>query len=82
VTEDDGVQRPNYSILSAASVGEGRGASEAARPLRERGRVGRGRALARFFEKERRRRAASRSFVDRVGMPRLTSREGRRGNVA
>jgi sulfite reductase beta subunit-like hemoprotein len=72
VTEDDGVQRPYYSILVGGSVGEGRG--------RVGKRVGRFpeeqasaavAALARFYERERRRDERFPEFVDRVGLPRL-----------
>ncbi len=72
VTEDDGVQRPYYSILVGGSVGEGRG--------RVGKRVGRYReedasaavaALARAYERERTPGESFPAFVDRVGMPRL-----------
>ena len=74
VTEDDGVQRPYYSILVGGSVGEGRG--------RIGKRVGRYReedasaavaALARFYERERAADERFPEFVDRVGLPRLTA---------
>ena len=74
VTEDDGVQRPYYSILVGGSVGEGRG--------RIGKRVGRYReedasaavaALARFYERERETGERFPEFVDRIGLPRLTS---------
>jgi sulfite reductase beta subunit-like hemoprotein len=73
VTEDDGVQRPYYSILVGGSVGEGRG--------RIGKRVGRYReedasaavaALARVYERERNAAETFPAFVDRVGMARLS----------
>jgi sulfite reductase (NADPH) hemoprotein beta-component len=72
VTEDDGVQRPYYSILVGGSVGEGRG--------RIGKRVGRYReedasaavaALARVYQRERSAGETFPAFVDRVGLPRL-----------
>jgi sulfite reductase beta subunit-like hemoprotein len=73
VTDDDGVQRPYYSILAGGSVGEGRG------------RIGRriGRfaeedapraivALARFYARERQPDERFPEFVDRVGVARAS----------
>jgi hypothetical protein len=54
VTEDDGVQRPYYSILVGGSVGEGRGRiGKRLGRYREEDASAAVAALARFFEKER-----------------------------
>ncbi|MGH7895868.1 MAG: nitrite/sulfite reductase [Candidatus Binatia bacterium] len=74
VTEEDGVQRPYYSILVGGSVGEARG--------RIGKRVGRYReeaasaavaAVARFYEREREGGERFPEFVDRMGLPRLVA---------
>jgi sulfite reductase beta subunit-like hemoprotein len=73
VTDDDGVQRPYYSILVGGSVGEGRG--------RIGRRVGRFAeesapqaivALARFYASERREGERFPEFIERVGLDRAT----------
>jgi len=72
VTEDDGVQRPYYSILVGGSVGEGRGRiGKRLGRYREEDASAAVAALARFFEKERSNDERFPEFVDRVGMPRL-----------
>jgi sulfite reductase beta subunit-like hemoprotein len=72
VTEDDGVQRPYYSILVGGSVGEGRGRiGKRLGRYREEDASAAVAALARFFEKERTNGERFPDFVDRVGMPRL-----------
>jgi len=71
VTDDDGVQRPYYSILAGGSVGEGRG-----RIGRRLGRFAEEQApaaivgLARFYARERQPGERFPEFVERVGMER------------
>ena len=71
VTDDDGVQRPYYSILVGGSVGEGRG-----RIGRRVGRFAEELAplaivnLARFYARERRDGERFPEFIDRVGLER------------
>jgi sulfite reductase beta subunit-like hemoprotein len=73
VTEDDGVQRPYYSILVGGSVGEGRGRiGKRLGRYREEDASAAVAALARFFERERTEGERFPEFVDRIGMPRLT----------
>jgi sulfite reductase beta subunit-like hemoprotein len=73
VKEDDGVQRPYYSILVGGSVGEGQGRiGKRLGRYREEDASAAVAALARFFEKERTSGERFPDFVDRVGMPRLT----------
>jgi sulfite reductase beta subunit-like hemoprotein len=77
VTEDDGVQRPYYSILVGGSVGEGRG--------RVGQRLGRFAeedtpraivALARIYAGERRPGERFPEFIDRIGMDRAAEIAG------
>jgi sulfite reductase beta subunit-like hemoprotein len=73
VTEEDGVQRPYYSILVGGSVGEGRGrVGKRLGRYREEDASAAVAAVARVFERERERGESFPAFVDRVGMPRLT----------
>jgi sulfite reductase beta subunit-like hemoprotein len=73
VTEDDGVQRPYYSILVGGSVGEGRGrVGKRLGRYREEDASAAVAALARVYERERSAGESFPAFVDRVGMPRLT----------
>jgi sulfite reductase beta subunit-like hemoprotein len=73
VTDDDGVERPYYSILVGGSVGEGRG-----RIGRRVGRFAEERApaaivaLARFYAGERQPGERFPEFLDRVGMEQAT----------
>jgi sulfite reductase beta subunit-like hemoprotein len=73
VTDDDGVQRPYYSILVGGSVGEGRG--RIGRRLGRFAEEGAPRAivgLARFYASERRDGERFPEFIDRVGLDRAT----------
>jgi sulfite reductase beta subunit-like hemoprotein len=74
VTEDDGVQRPYYSILVGGSVGEGRGriGKRVGRYPEEKASAAVA-ALARFFERERKHGERFPEFVDRLGVPKLTT---------
>ena len=73
VTEDDGVQRPYYSILVGGSVGEGRGRiGKRLGRYREEDASAAVAAVARVYERERSTGESFPAFVDRVGMPRLT----------
>ena len=87
VTDDDGVQRPYYSILVGGSVGEGRGRiGKRARSLSRGGGVGRGRgarALLRARAEARRalprvRRSRRRAAAHRRSPRRGRERRGRR----
>jgi sulfite reductase beta subunit-like hemoprotein len=72
VTEDDGVQRPYYSILVGGSVGEGRGRiGKRLGRYREEDASAAVAALSRVYERERKAGESFPAFVDRVGMPRL-----------
>ena len=74
VKEDDGLQRPYYSILVGGSVGEGRGRiGKRLGRYREEDASAAVAALARFYEKERTAGERFPDFVDRVGMPRLSA---------
>ena len=74
VTEDDGVQRPYYSILVGGSVGLGRGRiGKRLGRYREEDASAAVAALARFYERERTSGEGFPAFVDRVGLPRLTT---------
>jgi sulfite reductase beta subunit-like hemoprotein len=73
VKEDDGVQRPYYSILVGGSVGEGRGrVGKRLGRYREEDASAAVAALARFYERERAAGEGFPAFVDRIGLPRLT----------
>jgi sulfite reductase beta subunit-like hemoprotein len=77
VTDDDGVQRPYYSILVGGSVGEGRG-----RIGRRVGRFAEDEtpqaivALARLYADERRPGERFPEFIDRIGMDRAAEVAG------
>jgi sulfite reductase beta subunit-like hemoprotein len=74
VKEDDGLQRPYYSILIGGSVGEGRGRiGKRLGRYREEDASAAVAALARFYEKERSPGERFPEFVDRIGMPRLAA---------
>jgi sulfite reductase beta subunit-like hemoprotein len=74
VTEDDGVQRPYYSILVGGSVGEGHGrVGKRLGRYPEESASAAVAALARVYERERTAGEAFPAFVDRVGMPRLAA---------
>ena len=74
VTEDDGVQRPYYSILVGGSVGEGRGRiGKRLGRYREEDASAAVAALARFYERERTSGERFPEFVDRIGVPRLAA---------
>jgi sulfite reductase beta subunit-like hemoprotein len=73
VKEDDGLQRPYYSILVGGSVGEGRGRiGKRLGRYREEDASAAVAALARYYEKERGAGERFPEFVDRIGLPRLT----------
>jgi sulfite reductase beta subunit-like hemoprotein len=74
VTEDDGVQRPYYSILVGGSVGEGRGrvGKRLGRYAEEKASAAVA-ALARFYERERQTGERFPEFVDRLGMQKLAT---------
>ena len=73
MTEDDGVQRPYYSILVGGSVGEGHGRiGKRLGRYREEDASAAVAALARIYERERAAGESFPAFVDRIGMPRLS----------
>jgi sulfite reductase beta subunit-like hemoprotein len=72
VKDDDGVQRPYYSILVGGSVGEGQGRiGKRLGRYREEDASAAVAALARVYERERVPGERFPQFVDRVGLPRL-----------
>jgi len=74
VTEQDGVQRPYYSILVGGSVGEGRGRiGKRLGRYPEEAASAAVAALARYYERERRKAERFPEFVDRVGLPQLAT---------
>jgi sulfite reductase beta subunit-like hemoprotein len=74
VTEDDGVQRPYYSILVGGSVGEGLGQiGKRAGRYPEEAASAAVAALARFYERERQAGERFPEFATRIGLPKLTA---------
>ena len=72
VTENDGVQRPYYSILVGGSVGEGHGRiGKRLGRFPEEDAAAAVAAVARYYERERQPGERFPAFVDRVGLATL-----------